>query len=38
MAKVKIKNEQSLKDAKQKLKGNVNFRRTKYGVVAAKSK
>jgi len=38
MAKVKIKDEKSLKEAKEKLRGVVEFRKTKYGVVAAKAK
>jgi len=38
MAKVKVKNEKSLKEAKEKLRGVVGFRRTKWGVVAAKTK
>ncbi len=38
MAKVKIKDEKSLKEAKEKLRGIVDFRKTKYGVVAAKAR
>ena len=38
MAKVKIKDEKSLEEAKQKTRGTVDFRKTKYGVIAAKSK
>ncbi len=38
MAKVKIKDEKSLEEAKEKLRGAVDFRKTKYGVIAAKSK
>ena len=38
MAKVKIKDEKSLKEAKEKLRGIVDFRETKCGVIAAKSK
>ena len=38
MAKVKVKDEKSLKEAKEKLQGMVDFRKTKYGVIAAKSK
>jgi hypothetical protein len=36
MAKVKIKDEKSLEVFKERLRGTVNFRRTKCGVVAAK--
>ncbi|MEK7071661.1 MAG: hypothetical protein AAB451_02030 [Patescibacteria group bacterium] len=35
MAKVKVKDEESLKKAKENLRGGVNFRKTKWGVVAA---
>ena len=38
MAKVKIKNEKSLKETKEKLRGIVDFRKTKSGVVMAKAK
>lgn len=38
MAKVKIKDEKSLKEAKGELRGTVDFRKTKCGVIAAKSK
>jgi hypothetical protein len=38
MAKVKVKSERSLKEAKEKLRGMVEFRKTKWGVVAAKAK
>jgi hypothetical protein len=38
MAKVKVKNEKSLKEAKEKLRGIVDFRKTKWGVVAAKAR
>lgn len=38
MAKVKVQNEKSLKETKAKLRGTVDFRKTKCGVVAAKSK
>ena len=38
MAKVKVKNEKLLREAKEKLRRVVNFRKTKCGVVAAKAK
>lgn len=38
MAKVKMKNEKSLKEAKEKLRGTVDFRKTKCVVIAAKTK
>jgi hypothetical protein len=38
MAKVKIKDEKSLEASKEQLRGTINFRITKCGVVAAKSK
>jgi len=38
MVKVKVKDEKSLKEAKEKLRGTIDFRKTKWGVVAAKSK
>jgi len=38
MAKVKVKDEKSLKEAKEKLRGTVDFRKTKYGVIATKAK
>lgn len=39
MAKVKVKDEKSLEEAKEKLGGTVDFRETtKWGVVAAKAK
>lgn len=38
MAKVKVENEKSLKEAREKLRGMVDFRQTKYGIIAAKSK
>ncbi len=38
MAKVKVKDEKSLKEAKEKLRRTVEFRKTKFGVVAAKAK
>jgi uncharacterized protein YlxP (DUF503 family) len=38
MAKVKIKDKNSLKEAKEKLRGLVEFRKTKYGVVATRTK
>ena len=38
MAKVKVKNEKSLEEAKEKLRGTIDFRKTKCGVVAAKAK
>jgi len=36
MAKVKIKNEEQLKTAKKKLRGNVSFAKTRHGIVAKK--
>lgn len=36
MAKVKVKNEEQLKSAKNKLRGNVSFSKTKNGVIAKK--
>lgn len=38
MAKVRVKDEKSLKEAKEKLRGTVDFRKTKCGVIAAKAK
>jgi len=38
MAKVKVNNDKLLKEAKEKLNGAVEFRKTKYGIVAAKTK
>ena len=38
MAKVIVKDENLLKKAKEKLRGTVDFRETKCGVVAAKAK
>lgn len=38
MTKVKIKDEKSLKETKEKLRGMVDFRKTKCGVIAAKVK
>jgi len=38
VAKVIVKDEKSLKDAKQKLRGIIDFRKTKYGVIATKAK
>ena len=38
MTKVKIENEKSLKEAKEKLRGEINFRETKCGVVVTKAK
>lgn len=38
MAEVKIKDEKSLEGAREKLQGTADLRRTKYGVIAAKSK
>ena len=38
MAKVRVKDEKSLEEAKEKLRGTVDFRKTKCGIVAAKSK
>lgn len=38
MAKVIFKDKKSLKEAKEKLRGIVEFRKTKCGVIAAKSK
>ncbi|XOB40796.1 MAG: hypothetical protein ACKKMW_01895 [Candidatus Nealsonbacteria bacterium] len=36
MAKVKVKDEKSSKEAKEKLQGTVDFRKTKRGVIVAK--
>ncbi len=38
MVKVKIKNEKKLKEAKEKLQGQVDFRKTKEEIIAGKSK
>lgn len=38
MAKVRVKDEKSLEEAKEKLRGTADFRETKYGVIAAKAK
>jgi len=39
MTKVKVKDKKSLKEAKEKLRGGADFRKTKkWGVVAAKAK
>ena len=38
MAKVRVKDERSLKEAKEKLRETVDLRKTKCGVIAAKSK
>jgi hypothetical protein len=38
MIKVKVSNDKSLKEAKEKLSGAVKFRKAKYGIVAAKAK
>ncbi len=38
MAKVKVKDKKSLKEAKEKLRGTFDFQKIKYGVIAAKSK
>jgi hypothetical protein len=37
MVKVKVSNDKSLKEAKEKLSGAAEFRKTKYGIVAAKT-
>ncbi len=38
MAKAIFENEKSLENAKQKMQRIVDFRKTKYGVIAAKTK
>jgi len=38
MVKVKVSNDKSLKEAKEKLNGAVEFRKTKYGIVSTKAK
>lgn len=38
MSKVKIKDEKSLEEAKEKSRGTVDFRKTKDGAIAARSK
>jgi len=38
MVKVKVEDKKSLEETKEKLRGTVYFRKTKWGVIAEKSK